>query len=262
MTISRTCTLDPVGPLYAIAEKWLSIADVLGWGAAGAFATYALLHVVGDERGQFAKLFFIALMVASLAIGYWVRFDLEPNADRERRRLLVSSAFGASLAKASQVNYYNNDEPPSARRLLFILLENTFFYPRLLKAQLKGLVLLGAIALICLAVAIRLGTPEMIELVALLVLFAEFGLGRLIRTYWAMNQFRALHERVEGVLQSNLVGFERAARILFSLAEYEYIKGRAGVRANAAIFARFNPALSHEWEAYRERIKASTSSRQ
>lgn len=255
--------VDPVEPLYSQYQFWEHLSERLGWLAVAAFGVYAWLHHVHDGRAEFAKLSFVLLTVLSVCIAYVSRYLLQPRADRERRKLLLSDALGERLTAVRQRRYYNNPVSPSLERMLLILAENTFFFPRLLKAELPRQLFLCALVTVALLVGLRFGTAELVELLAVLVLFGELGLGKTIRWIWVTQRMHLLHGQVAALVTSRHEGVALLARSMELAMEYDYIKAKSGVRASDKTLERLNKRLSEEWEAYlRNELKIASSPRE
>lgn len=246
----ETQRVDPVEPLYRQYQFWEHLSEVLAWLAVMAFGVYAWLHHIHDTRGEFAKLLFVLLTVLSVSIAYVSRYVLQPRADRERRLLLLSDALGPRLTEVRQRCYYNNPAAPSTQRLLLILAENTFFFPRLLKAELPRQLMLCGLVTVALLIGLRFGTAELVELLAVLVLFGELGLGKTIRWVWTTQRMDLLHEQVAALVTSKREGLVLLTRTLELAMEYEYIKAKSGVRASDKTLERLNEVLSRRWDAY------------
>jgi hypothetical protein len=132
---------------------------------------------------------------------------------------------------------------------VFNLSENTFFYPKLLRRAIVPSVGFVVVVSIGLCIGIRYGTAEVVELFALLLLFGEFGLGRLLRIWWMINEFENLHrECVRWLHEGHWAEDVYDAEPIRLLSEYECIKSRGGVRAKDKLFERLNRKVSTEWE--------------
>lgn len=248
-----TDRLDPVERHYLQVETFESQADWLSWFAIAAFAMYVVLHIAHSTWDAHAKLAFVIMTCLSVVWGYWSRFAMQPVADRLRRRLLITDATGIPLTSAAQRYYWNNTETASLRRVLLNLAENTFFVPRLLRPELNKQIILVMALSLTLFFSIRFGTVEVIELVAVLILFSDLLLGKLVRTAWSLIRMRQLHLEIVAALRIKDPGQIRlAAMALYLLGEYEYIKSRANCRTSTHTFRRLNPRLSLQWEKYQK----------
>lgn len=246
---------DPGQPAYRRIERYEHWVDRLSWLSVVAFAVYVVLHIVHSPADAAAKFAFVGLAVASILTSYWFRFLLQPVADRQRRRLLIKDGMGVALTAAEQNLYWNNSEPASSRRLLMNLAENTFFVPRLLRAELGAQVALVAFFSVGLVFSVRFGTAEVVELFALLLVFSEVLLGKLIRLVWTLIRSRHLHLDIVAALRDRAADENAtAARALYALGEYEYMKGRAGYRSRDRTFKKLNPILTPRWDAYRDSV--------
>lgn len=246
---------DPVEKHYALIEETERLGDMVSWAAVLVFAVYVGLHLAHLEYDQYAKLAFVLLTILAVSLSYWIRFVEQPPADRRRRRVLFRDATRARTSTESQNLYWNNLEEPSLRRLLFNLAENTFFVPRLLQHELHRQVVLVVLSTIGLVVSIRFGSAEVVELFAVLLVFSEALLGKLVRMIWTLSRMRHLHVDLAAELRARTpFTVESVGRVMYLAGEYEYIKGRAGYRASDHTFRTLNPSLTEQWNAYRDAL--------
>lgn len=246
---------DPVEEFYMQVETFESQTDLLSWLSIAAFTGYVILHIMHSSWDVHAKFSFVLLTCLSVVWGYWTRFAMQPVADRLRRRLLIADATGVAITTEEQNLYWNNDEPQSIKRLLLNLAENTFFFPKLMRENISSQKTQVLIVSIMLVLSLRFGTVEIVELFAVLLLFSELLLGKLVRTIWAQNRMKSLHLEIIAALRLNeSKQIQHMALALYLIGEYEYIKARASCRASARNFEKMNPIISIQWESYRKRI--------
>lgn len=246
---------DPVEEHYALIERTEKCGDMVSWAAVAAFAVYVGLHIAHIDYDQYAKFAFILLTIVAISLSYWLRFVAQPPADRRRRRVLFRDATRARTSTETQNLYWNNAEAPSMRRLLFNLAENTFFVPRLLQPELHRQVMLVAFSSFGLAISIRFGSAEVVELFAVLLVFSEALLGKLVRMVWTLSRMRHLHVDIAAEIRARApFTVESVGRVMYLAGEYEYIKGRAGYRASDSTFRELNPSLIEQWNAYRDNL--------
>ncbi len=250
---SPTQRNDPLERHFAWIERQEKHIDVLSWLAIAAFSIYVLLHAIHSHWDSLAKLIFIFFTMLAIAFSYWFRFAAQPPADRKRRRLLIQDAIGSALTTDKQNLYWNNRESQSVRRLLMNLAENTFFVPRMLRAELGNQIALALVFSIGLLISIRFGTAEVVELFAVLLVFSEVILGKLVRMVWTLIRVKHLHIDIIAALRDRApTTTDAIGRTLFLLGEYEYIKARGGYRASDHTFAQLNPVLTKQWNTYRD----------
>ena len=244
---------DPLEEAYARAEHIEKTSYRLGWAAVAAFAAYVYFHLHHAEAAQSAAKFaFVSFAVCSVLAGYYLRFVVQPPLDRERRNLLLSDSFDANYTALKQSGYFTSTERPSLRRFLDSLSENTYFYPRLLRHEMTGPTVLVLAMLVGLLFAIRLGTAEVVELFAVLLLFSDLGVIRLIRMGWTIKEDHWLHSECAHALKLSAVAGQRLDLEAMRLyGEYETIKARGGVRASKHTFDKLNPRLTREWDEVR-----------
>jgi hypothetical protein len=244
-----THRVDPLRIAYAAAERWEKVSDVVSWCSIGAFSAYTYFHMTDNELQSLAKLVFVGLAAFCVCCGYWLRLEIQPRIDRQRRLLLLSDSFGAGYALVKQEGYYTSRIPAGPARLMINLAENTFFYPKLLRKDAVRPLIFVIVSIIGLFIGVRYGTAEVVEMLALLLLFGELGLGRLLRIFWMIREFEGLHEeQLRWFREGSLCRSNADMEVLRLLTEYECVKSRGGVRARDKTFERMNTELSAEWE--------------
>lgn len=249
---------DPLEDAYRSMERTERLADVFSWAAIVAFCVYVASHVQHHPLDGPAKFAFVATAVVAICLTLCVRYGVQPEVDRERLAMLLSDAFGVPYSPRPSCGYYTAAAAPSLRRLLMALAENTYFYPRLLARDAMlplALVLLMTAGLV---VALRYGTAEVVELFAIVLLFSDLGLPRLVRVRWMIREYKALHDEVMRVLG---FGVPYAAPLeveaMRLLAQYESVKSRGGIRARDSTFHKLNPRLTAEWAQILEKFETN-----
>lgn len=240
---------DPGEQDYAKAERVEKSATVISWIAAVAFAVYVLFHHNDPSVGSTAKICFVTLTAISLILSYYHRFVMLPHCERRRRLMLISNSMGINLGVPLPREYWTNTFPTSARRFVLSLMENTYFYPRLLSHEIPAVFALVGVLAIALVMSIRFGSPEMIELFAVILLFSDVGIGKLIRVIWATQQFGVLYTDCCAIWRCWPEGQDsQQAELMRLFGEYESIKARSGARASDRTFKKLNPKLTAEWK--------------
>lgn len=250
---------DPLRERYEQADRIEYYSRFLDSLALLSFATYAGLHAIHDPRESLAKGAFIALAVLAIALRLYFETWLQYEVDRARRLSLISDSLGVRLTHLIQRDFWTSKHRPSFVRLIHSLAENSFFYPRLLRTQQRYQITFVAISVVLLVVSLRVGTLEFIELFALLIVFGDGGVNRLIRLLWGIRAYERLCNDCLTTLQRQSSGEEAAdlsqAMAVAYLAEYEVIKARCRIRVSARIFDRFNPDITREWEEYLSKLE-------
>lgn len=249
---------DPEANQYALAELWERAGDYLNWFAAVAFACYVALHVSHRAGDDIAKLLFVFFSMLAILIGYVHRYMLLPDIDGRRRLLMISDSLGETLTFERQRDFWTTTVAQSPVRFAISLAENSFFYSRLLGASKRKLLALVGVLILAMLIALREGTAEMVELVAVVLLCSDAVGGRLVRVIWASGQYNMLHSRCIALLTQwpDDVGRQNA-EVLALFGEYESIKSRSSVRASDRTFDRLNPLLTPLWEQTRTEIEKS-----
>jgi hypothetical protein len=250
---------DPVEDMYAKAEEWELAADLCNWSAAVAFAYYVVAHVFHFAGDEIAKLIFVFFTFFAIGLSYLHRYLVLPRIDERRRILLIADSLDENFSFEQQRDYWTSAAPPSQLRFILSLAENTFFYSKLLDFSKGKLLSIAAILVISMLIALRAGTPEMVELVAVVLLCSESVGGRIVRSIWASQAFETLHSQCLGVLSEWPRKSERRqyAEVIRLFGAYESIKSRSSIRASKRTFEKLNPRLTEAWGAISANISAS-----
>ncbi|MDY0281202.1 MAG: hypothetical protein RBR35_11650 [Salinivirgaceae bacterium] len=201
---------------------------------------------------------FVVLVLIHFVLSLLSRLYLVPQAERMRRKQLLSDAFDTRLTHERTSLYYNNEYSPSVERLGASVMENAMFgketAARMLarKRKIIGLYL----TVWFLAFALRHNNLELITWITQLVFSGEIVAGWL-----KLECLRFRHERTYEQLHSHFlhgIGVDQPrgiANVLDAFAAYESAKASAGALLSTKIFNQLNDGLTSKWEQIRIDLK-------
>ena len=187
-----------------------------------------------------------------------MKLSLTPKAEHERRRQLLSDAFGVALSNNETSLYYNNAYPPSLLRLGANTMENAFFSKKIAKEMLiyKRVVTLIYIIIWLIAVINRHSTLESITLVTQVVFS-----GQVLAQWISLEALRFRHKQIYKQLYDHFlhdIGEKTPggkAAILDAFTAYESTKAVAGIKLSTKTFEKLNDNLTREWHRIRTKLK-------
>jgi len=227
-----------VGAALSLATPFASLMSnkLLAQGVVVAFLVATLAHFVVDQAQRF----------------YWL-----PRAQRERRRSLLSDAFGAVLTHDRTNLYHNNEVDPSVRRLGANTLENAFFSKSIAQDMLKRARAVSAVyaALWLVVFAVRHDSLDTLT-GATQIVFS----GNIIAGWLNLEVLRSRFERTFDDLHAHFRAAQQTrsaneiAEVIDAVIAYEAAKAAAGVLLDSATFNRLNTELSSRWARIRSDV--------
>lgn len=182
---------------------------------------------------------------------------LIPNAERFRRKHLITNSLGVPLSTDITQHYYNNSLPPSIIKLGANIMENAFFTKNICSemAKLERLKLIYLI--FWLFIILNQSTELNIKLSLTIFLFSENILGKWIRLEILINKNKAIYEQLHTLFlnKPREETPEITATIIDSISEYETAKAAAYIKLSSKTFAKRNATLTEEWREIRAQLR-------
>lgn len=252
--------IDEVQKYYDPAKRLNTWLGRLFWGSA--FLSFIVLYVTAATAKQILSTTFIITTLAYFMLSQYNRFYLIPRAEHERRRQLLTDAFGIPLTHNRTQGYYNNPVTPTIVRLGANTLENTFFTKHItyemakrerVRVLLYGFLWVTALILRTTDLALILILTQVVFSAEIIVKFVNIEVLR-ARTEAAYNYLH--HQFLHGISPNDNSDI---ANILQAFASYESAKAAAALVLSSEIFKRLNPELSAEWERIRQDLKINNA---
>lgn len=192
-----------------------------------------------------------------------LRFYLIPKAEKERRKQLLSDAFGILLTPDKTDLYYNNDYPPSLRRLGANIMENAFFSKKIASKMLvsRRFIIGGYLIILVFIYIVRHENLDVIIWISQI-----FFSGEIVTKWIKLEVLRKKHEEVYDDMYSHFlhdlgdVAAKSKVNILNSFVKYEATKALASVNLSSRLFHKLNPRLTNEWNRISKELNMNDGS--
>jgi hypothetical protein len=249
--------IDEVEKYYKPVSTYESFNSFIFW------IIVALSLLTPYTNDDVVTAIFIILVIIYFVLAQLLRFILIPKAEHERRKQLLSNAFGVLLTHNKTNLYYNNSYTPSVKRLGANIMENAFFSKEVASKMLKSkrLIISGYLIALLLIFIIRHENLELIIWITQIVFSGE------ILTKWVkLEILRKKHEDVYNSMYSHFLHdlgestSEAVVSVLNSFVNYEATKSLASINLSSKIFHKLNPKLSNEWDRISEELNMNDGS--
>ncbi len=259
MSNDPTQRLDEVSKYYNPVEKVSNVLTGLFWVS----VTFALIVLYGKtiipaNLQEYIQTIFVVLVVFQLVLSLILKLYLIPKAEHERRKQLLSDAFGVALSNNETALYYNNTYSPSLLRLGASTMENAFFSKEIAKDMLVSKrVVTGIYVMAWLFAVISRDSGLAIITWITQVIFS----GQIVAQWITMETLRFRCKQVYDQLYAHFlhgVGgktHEGIATILDAFTAYESTKAVAGIKLSTKTFEKLNSRLTEEWNGIRKKLK-------
>lgn len=247
--------IDEIDKYYKSPEKLDNIAGFLFY-TVGIMAI--TLPLIEDEKiNSVSSTIFVVLVVLYFIVRYTNNIFFLPEAEKMRRKQLISDSFSIPLVHEITKEYYNNNISPSVIRLGANLLENSLFSIRILaKMLLFERCKVGLYFVLWVAVlASQQVNPDVIIVISQSVFSAE-----VIARWISMETLRVRYVKVYDdlynmYLTKSYLTADVNPLLLDNLTNYECAKAAAGIKLSTTIFNRINDEISKEWETIKLKLK-------
>jgi hypothetical protein len=249
--------VDEVSRYYSQAAQLELIGTCFFWINAFLSLSVIFSEALPSTLQSLIPLIFISFVLIQFVISQINRFYLIPQAERMRRKQMLSNAFSTPLSHDKTSLYYNNDYPPSIKRLGANIMENALFSSEVVA---KILVLkrrcIGVYLVIWWVLAFSSASLDVIIWIIQIIFSSEiivqwFSLEILHRRQ--KHIYEELHTHFLHKTGDNSPG--AIATILDSFASYESAKSSASCLLSTKVFNKLNPKLTKKWEQVRNELK-------
>ncbi len=256
--------VDEVSKYYKPVDTVNVLLAILFW--VSIFSALVLLYAeatIPPSIQEHIQTIFIILVVGQIVLSLILKLYLTPKAERERRKQLLSDAFGVALSNNETSLYYNNAYSASLLRLGANTMENAFFSKEIAKDMLKYKRIITAIYLIAwLFAVINRDSDLAIITWATQIIFS----GQVMAQWVTMETLRfRCNQTYEQLYAHFLHGVgentpEGIATILDAFTAYESTKAVVGINLSTKTFGKLNDNLTREWHRIRTKLKMEQES--
>ena len=252
MIDDRIKRVDGLEHYYSPIERFAKWVTILFWMSV-IFSIVSLYSqwIPWKEFRDIPAIVLLTCVFLHLVLSLYVRFHLIPEAERKRRKQLLSDSFGVPLTPEQTQAYYNNPLVPSIQRLGANVLENSFFTKAVctkmaIRERAKGLFCL----IFWFLAAISRNTPLGLLVAITMTVFSS----EIIAKWLSLEKLRRSNEALfdelylEFLHRIDFSSSTGTACILDAFATYEAAKAAAALKQSTSVFFQLNPELSREWE--------------
>jgi len=230
-------TVETVSSLVFYASAVLSFSPV--------FIEHEKYPIVAN----ITMVLFVLSVIIYAILGAISRLYLFPRAEEARRKEFLSSAMGVELIHERTTGYYNNDEKKTFQRLAMMLLEDSFFTMRILRAMALGIRCKTGLYF-CIWLVFLISREPSLESLTLvtIAIFSEEIISRWLRFEWQRMKVEKIYQEIRSMLQLRPIESKCKAYTIDGLISYESAKAVGGILLSAKKFEQLNPVLTEEWE--------------
>lgn len=195
--------------------------------------------------------------VLYFVISQYLRFVAIPQAERMRRKQLLSNAYNTPLIHERTHLYYNNDYTPSTQRLGANILENALFSKTITKKMLKNTRLISILfILVWMGMVIYKNSDFDFVMSITQLVFSGSIVINWINLEILNHRFSQVYTQMYNHFLYDIgdQSINGTAAILDAFTEYESAKASAGVKLNSKIFFELNPVVTQEWEEIKQTL--------
>lgn len=200
---------------------------------------------------------FVISTVLYFVISQYLRFVAIPQAERMRRKQLLSNAYNTPLIHERTHLYYNNDYTPSTQRLGANILENALFSKTITQKMLKKTRSLSfAFMLAWIGMVIYKNSDFDFVMSITQLVFSGSIVINWINLEILNHRFSQVYTQLYNHFLHDIgdQSVNGTAAILDAFTEYESAKASAGVKLNSKIFFEQNPVVTQEWEEIKQTL--------
>lgn len=176
-------------------------------------------------------------------------------AENERRKTLISNAYGSDLTDKKTIGYYNNNEKNSIKKLGINVLESTFFTKNNTKIMLKENAIKIIINIIIWLVTILMMKDKNVALCITQSIFSSEILIGYLKLLYFNNKVSGLYNKLFTLFITNKYSNKHESQLLEYAFEYECLKSYGHILLSTKNFNENNEKWTSEWEDIKRKIK-------
>lgn len=243
---------DDVGRLYIPSQKLGKLCKVFFWincilSLVNIFIQGVLFNIISAIQIALA-LGFVCVSVVDDGI-FWYQ------AENERRKNSIQTAFGIRLSELETDGYYNNEFPHSLVEYSVNTFESDFFSKFIASKMLGYSIAKSLIAVIILVSVGWIIRDGSILLVIAQSIFSAYIVEDTVCLAIYVNRLNILYNELYMIFVTTGLHDPKQKPLLLSYCiEYECIKAHYKVRLDSKIFEKYNNELSEKWDRIASKI--------
>lgn len=176
-------------------------------------------------------------------------------AENERRKTLISDAYGSELTDKKAIGYYNNNEKNSIKKLGVNVFESTFFTKSNTNIMIKQNTTKIIIDVIIWLVIILIMKDKNIVLCITQSIFSSEILISYFKLLYFNNKVNGIYNKLFALFITNKYSNKNKAQLLEYAFEYECLKSSAHILLSSSNFNQNNEKWTVDWESIKNKIK-------
>lgn len=176
-------------------------------------------------------------------------------AENERRKTLLSNAYGSELTDKKAIGYYNNNEKNSIKKLGVNVFESTFFTKSNTNIMIKQNVVKMIIDVIIWLVIVLIMKDKNIVLCITQSIFSSEMLINYFKLLYFNNKVNGIYNKLFTLFITNKYSNKHESQLLEYSFEYECLKSSAHILLSSSNFNKNNVKWSKDWEKLLKKIK-------
>ena len=176
-------------------------------------------------------------------------------AENERRKTLLSNAFGNVLTDKRALGYYNNNEKSSLKRLGINVFESVFFTKNNTNMMIKQNTVKIIIDIIIWLVIVLIMKDKNIVLCITQSIFSSEILISYFKLLYFNNKVNVVYNKLFTLFITNKYSCKKEAQLLEYAFEYECLKSFAHIILSSNNFNKNNTKWTADWDNLKNLIK-------
>lgn len=176
-------------------------------------------------------------------------------AENERRKTLISNAYGSELTDKKAIGYYNNNEKNSIKKLGVNVFESTFFTKSNTNIMIKQNSVKIIIDVIIWLVIVLIMKDKNIVLCITQSIFSSEILISYFKLLYFNNKVNGIYNKLFTLFITNKYSNKNEAQLLEYAFEYECLKSSAHILLSSSNFNQNNEKWTEDWESIKNKVK-------
>ena len=176
-------------------------------------------------------------------------------AENERRKTLISNAYGSELTDKKTIGYYNNNEKNSIKKLGVNVFESIFFTKSNTIIMIKQNAVRIIIDVIIWLVIILIMKDKNIVLCITQSIFSSEILISYLKLLYFNSKVNGIYNKLFTLFITNKYSSKNESQLLECAFEYECLKSSAHILLSTSNFNKNNKKWTANWESIKIKIK-------
>lgn len=176
-------------------------------------------------------------------------------AENERRKTLLSNAYGIELTDKKAIGYYNNTEKESSKKLGVNIFESSFFTKNNTNIMIKQNSVKIIIDVILWLVMVLIMKDKNIVLCITQSIFSSEILISYFKLLYFNNKVNGIYNKLFTLFITNKYSSKKESQLLEYCFEYECLKSSNHILLSSNNFTKNNVKWTADWESIKNKIK-------